>query len=429
MAVRLAVEHDTAFRAPALELGLRLVREAVWHADRCTWFGDDVIGEGEVIYRSSHADLYGGTSGIGWFLANLWAATGEDGLAATAGGALRHALSRTTEASDVGLYTGSAGVALAAVTGGALIGDGAIVEEAASLARLTARTAVAAPGAESDLIGGLAGSALALVELSRALEDEEVLAAAGALGERLRDRFDGDVRAWERGAGPSEPPLCGLGHGASGVALALFELGASLGDRAFDDAACRALDYERRWFSREHGNWPDLRELDRSRLDSGAMAPYLVYWCHGAAGIGLVRLRVHERTGDESWLAEAAAAIDTASATMLRALATEDGTPAGVDLSLCHGVGSVAELHLAAAETTGDDEHVLHARRLVRLAVSGRHSAGDELQLPEELPCGVPGGGETPGLLVGLAGIGALLLRLEDPAHMPSPVRPVGWAS
>jgi lantibiotic biosynthesis protein len=35
-------------------------------------------------------------------------------------------------------------------------------------------------------------------------------------------------------------------------------------------------------------------------------------------------------------------------------------------------------------------------------------------------PCGVPGGGETPNLMLGLAGIGYFYLRLYDPATVPS---------
>ena len=35
-------------------------------------------------------------------------------------------------------------------------------------------------------------------------------------------------------------------------------------------------------------------------------------------------------------------------------------------------------------------------------------------------PCGVPGGGDTPNLLLGLAGIGYFYLRLHDPATVPS---------
>ena len=423
MAVDVATGRDTGFRAAAVEVGRRLVSEAVWHEDRCTWFGDDIEDDGAVIHRSLAADLYGGTSGVAWYLAHLFAATGDDDVAATAAGALRQALSRARAQDDAGLYTGSAGIALAAVTAGRLIGASEIAAEGARLAQAAAHTAVGGPSGETDLIGGLAGTALALLELSRALEDEALLDAAGTLGEHLVARTGED-------ASPTSPAprLCGLGHGASGIALALLELGVALDEPRFGDAARSELEYERRWFSREHGNWPDLRELDRAKLEAGAGPGYPVFWCHGAAGIGLVRLRAFERTGDEAWLAEAAAAIDTASAAMLRVATLPDGAPAGIDLSLCHGVGSVAELHLAAAETTGDEEHLIHARRLVGLAVRGRGADDDGLSLPDEIPCGIPGGGETAGLMVGLAGIGALLLRLEDPAAAPSPALVTGWA-
>ena len=94
VAVDVATGRDTGFRAAAVEVGRRLVSEAVWHEDRCTWFGDDIEDDGAVIHRSLAADLYGGTSGVAWYLAHLFAATGDDDVAATAAGALRQALSR-----------------------------------------------------------------------------------------------------------------------------------------------------------------------------------------------------------------------------------------------------------------------------------------------------------------------------------------------
>ncbi len=425
--------------AAAQEVGRRLVREAVWHRDRCTWLGDDVEDDGTVVHRSLAGDLYGGTSGVGWFLANLAAATGDEDAAEAAAGALRHALRRVRESGDCGLYTGRAGAALAAVAGGHALGDGALLASGADLAGDVARTATApAAAAELDLIGGLAGTALALVELASALDDDALLGAAVVLGERLlaARRPTSSGSTWTAPDAP-QPLLCGLGHGASGLALAFLELERAVGDGRFGEAAAGSLRYERAWFSRERGNWPDLRELDWSRLDAGAQPPYLVYWCHGAAGIGLVRLHAFRRRGDETALAEAAAAIDTATSTMLRVVASP--RPAGrigPDLSLCHGVGSVAELHVTAAEVTGDSEHLAHARRLVQLALVGREAvarageangSGGGLRLPAELPCGVPGGGETPGLLLGLAGIGATLLRLCDPALLPSPLLVAGW--
>ncbi len=435
MAARLTVLPPAAWLAAAQEIGRRLVREAVWHRDRCTWLGDDVEGDGAVVHRSLAADLYSGTSGVGWFLAHLAAATGDADAARAAAGALRHALRRVQEAGDCGLYTGRTGVALAAVTGSRALRDGTLLERGAELAAAVAAAARApAATAELDLIGGLAGTALGLVELSSALDDDELLGTAAVLGERLLAVRRPTSTGWTwTPPGDSQPLLCGLGHGASGLAFALLELERALGDARFGEAAAGALRYERAWFSRERGNWPDLRQLDWSLLEAGGEPPYLVYWCHGAAGIGLVRLHAFRRSGDETLLAEAGAAIDTATSTILRAVGSPQPTePVGPDLSLCHGVGSVAELHVTAAEVTGDAEHLAHARRLVQLALARREAAaprgaGGGLRLPAELPCGVPGGGETPGLMLGLAGIGATLLRLCDPGLLPSPLLVSGW--
>ncbi len=433
-----AAPAEIVFLDAARAIGHRLVRETVWHGDRCTWLGDEVAEGGEVIFRSMDGDVYGGTVGIGWFLAHLWAATRDEDLAAAARGGLRHGLARAAAAAPQGFYTGRAGIALAAVAGGIALGDDELVSEGARLAETVFEEVSTASVTELDVIGGAAGTVLALLQLARTLDEEPFQTAAVAVGERLLGAADPTEMGWVwPAAAPSEPFLCGFGHGASGIALALLELEAACGDPRFGDGARGALLYERRWFSRDQGNWPDLRELDSAGLEAGAAPPYLVYWCHGAAGIGLVRLRAHELHRDRVAMAEAGAAIDTATATMLRVVGGSRGG-AGVDLSLCHGLGSVAELHVAAAEVTGDAEHLAHARRLYRWALWGREpaagapastAAGATPALPDELPCGVPGGGETPGLMLGLAGIGTMLLRLHDPAAIPSPLLPVSWAA
>lgn len=88
-------------------------------------------------------------------------------------------------------------------------------------------------------------------------------------------------------------PLCGLSHGASGLGWALLELGAVTGDDRFSNAACEALRYERSWFDDRAGIWPDLREMAPGEQLAGAP-----FWCHGAGGIGLVRLRAYQLAGD-----------------------------------------------------------------------------------------------------------------------------------
>jgi hypothetical protein len=73
------------------------------------------------------------------------------------------------------------------------------------------------------------------------------------------------------------------------------------------------------------------------------------------------------------------------------------------DYSLCHGAAGTGDVLLQASAAPED-----HRARLA--AEIGRHGNEDGTRLP----CGVPHG-VTPGLLLGLAGIGTFYLRLFDP--------------
>jgi lantibiotic modifying enzyme len=342
---------------------------------------------------------------------------------------VRHSLHRTGDVTaDTGLYTGALGVAMVAASVARLLGDGpevaTIRADADRLGEAVAALCVAGtppvagdPGG-ADLIQGDAGRVVGLLVLARRPAASPALSiAAGVAGERLLAAADRAAEGWSWPApDPAWPGLCGLGHGASGPAVALGMLAAATGDGRFAEGAHQAERYERSWFDRARGNWPDLR---------AAPPDHPSFWCHGAGGIGAARLQAWRRTGDPTVLAEAAAALDTATAATVRALRHAAGTDAAPafegNLSLCHGVSSVAELHAMAGELTGDAGHLAHGRRLARWALDGTDAAlGD-------IACGVPGGGETPGLMLGLAGVGATFLRLSHPGWLPSPALPVDW--
>ena len=166
----------------------------------------------------------------------------------------------------------------------------------------------------------------------------------------------------------------------------------------------------RSWFDRERLNWPDLREFSLAELRSGEGPPFPVYWCHGAIGIGMVRLRLHEITNRNDDAAEAEAAI--LSALRLASDLEQHGRP--YDLSLCHGLGGAVELLLEGPRVFRQPELRAHALDTVALGVD---LAGSETG---PWPCGVPDGGENPSLMVGMAGIGLTFLRAADPAVAPA---------
>ena len=216
-----------------------------------------------------------------------------------------------------------------------------------------------------------------------------------------------DPLAWPMAG--TEPPVIGLAHGGSGIALALAaSAAADIGD---PDQLVLLIARTRLWedqhFRAAAGGWPDLRAT--------AEVPGLA-WCHGAPGVGIAAA-YRARLG-------AADAADDAEATYRRARAVVQtyGTPHGdtpFDGTLCHGLSGLIELHLAGAETwpAAAEEHLRAARILARhLTRAGRPGHPGWV-------CGVPGG-RTPMLLTGLAGVAYTLVRCHDPSLAPSLTHP-----
>jgi len=89
-------------------------------------------------------------------------------------------------------------------------------------------------------------------------------------------------------------------------------------------------------------------------------------------------------------------------------------TPGAIDLTYCHGLTGHADFLLLISEQLKRVEFRDLADRLGWFCIETFHKPG----LP--WPCGVPGAGETPGLMVGTAGIGYSLLRLFAMDRVPS---------
>jgi lantibiotic modifying enzyme len=408
-------------RGRSERLGRLLTETAIWSDGRCSWTGDTIIDDaGSVGHRALQGDLYEGTAGVAWFLAHFAVVHDDDQARRTALGAAAHALEWARRTSDEGLYTGRSGVALVAATIGSVLDDAATRSVGAELAAAVAAATHDRHGAHRswELIDGAAGVAIALATLGHELDRDELLPAAVEIADRLSERSSTQPvgRAWAPDDGGRT--LCGLAHGASGAAWALREVAARSGIDRWDEVIAEARRFERAHFDRDQRGWPDLR-TDGTDGTDGAEAPgYPVFWCHGAAGIGLARLREFELTGDQVALAETAAALDVGTSVLLR---TAPPGSVGLDATLCHGAAAMADLHLLAEAVTGDVEHRVHARRLIERA----WPSGD----PRQVQCGVPAGRRAPGLMLGLAGLGAVSLRLSGGSDVPSPISIAAWAT
>jgi lantibiotic biosynthesis protein len=431
---------DVFVRAAAA-VGEQLVAAAISHQGQCTWLTHDIDEDADqptVVETSCGPDLYQGTAGIGWALAHVAALTDDSAAATTAAGALRHAIAHAPD--DLSLHGGRAGIAYAAIEGGGVLGDEPLTDTGYAIARALARR-VCGRGGDGDiawdLMGGQAGVALSLAALPG--NDGVLLEAAHTAAQRVVHRAEVDDVGWRwPSQGTAEPGLCGLGHGAVGAALALATVAQRTGTDEFGTAIAGALRYERAWLDPAAG-WPDLRGLTRLSVHSGGHPTYPVHWCHGAAGAGIARARLADllAPSQESralLLAEAGAAIDRATTEALRSLAPDPlARPWLANVSVCHGIGSIAELHLAAHDITGDGEHLRHARQLILGALAvppedlsrweqGRVTDQEMRAALTDVSCGIPGAPAVPGLMVGTAGLLALLLRLADRQH----IRPIG---
>lgn len=404
---------EPAFLDPAQAIGQQICGDAVWYGGRCNWVGatreEGPGGVPRLAHVALGADLYGGTSGVAVFLAHLFAATGEDATRRGCLGAIRHSLHAVEQgrlAGVAGLYTGPLGVALAAVLVGRALGDGGLVERGAALAGCGEAFA----GNDFDLLSGRAGSLLGLLILGQLLGDPHLRDGAVRLGEELLAlAVPGPTGlSWATSGFPTLANLTGFSHGAAGAAFALLELHAATGDPRYSAAAAEAIRYEQALYDPVQGNWPDLRA--HAGQPAGAPPPFATFWCHGAPGIAVSRLLAAQHLGP-AYAPQASQALQTTAEAARAALPSLVG-----NFSLCHGHAGNAEILLAGSSLARGPDFAEVAMALAE-AGARRFCPGGE-----PWPCGTYAS-STPGMLLGLAGIGLFYLRLAG-CDAPSMVMP-----
>ena len=136
----------------------------------------------------------------------------------------------------------------------------------------------------SDFLSGLAGAAVVLLKLYKVTNDKQYLEVAVELGERIWEQAEKQETGYGF-YGAMKKALAGMAHGNSGYILAYSYLLEITGDKHYYERICELLDYEDSLYSKESGNWRDLRNEDSDRKDLNA-------WCHGSAGILLTRIRL-----------------------------------------------------------------------------------------------------------------------------------------
>jgi type 2 lantibiotic biosynthesis protein LanM len=391
--------------AAAVAIGEDLASKAVRGSKDASWIGMNLEDMRQWRWSLSPVgtDLYEGTGGLALFFAYLAQRTGRADFKELARAALEPVRESWREpersgTTGVGVFVGrgAAGYALSHLA--ALWNEPSLVDEV--LAGLPALEPLIDTDTRLDLLSGSAGLAVALLGLYRRTGDARLLETAKRCGARLMatavQMGEGAV-AWQGEVGAL--PLAGLSHGVAGISWALLELADATGDVRYAELARRGLAYERRLFVPERGNWKDLRAPGSTA--EGTEGHFMAMWCHGAAGIALGRLRSLRYMDGPDVRAELATALETTWRTGF-----------GGNHCLCHGdVGNLEVLHVAG-EVLGEPRWTRAALKRATYVLRQAREGGWR--------CGLPKGGESPGMLMGLAGIGHGLLRLSAPDSVPS---------
>lgn len=373
------------------------------------WTATDQLGGDQI--GISGPSLYDGTAGIGLSLAEYGTRFQDERARMVAHSAVRHALEQAEtvpQSARYGLYNGWAGIIYAAARTANILGGDEELERGAR--QLVARLAGEEFSDEFDVMGGASGTVAAL-SLAGGVLDGASVALARVAAERLRETAVhppfGVGRSWcSKGFG--ELPLTGLSHGCAGVGWALLELWNVIGEEWLRELADAAFHYEQHLFDERRGNWPDLRYYTSWKATELLAPGFQTVWCHGAGGIGLVRLRCYELTGEAVLRCDA-----TRAATAVKASLELPDVHTSGDIGLCHGhAGRLDLLRTLATElddgvllTTVEDETHHLACRLANVA--GKADA---------MPAGA-------GLMLGKAGIGWFFARHIYP-DLSSPLLP-----
>jgi lantibiotic modifying enzyme len=366
--------------------------------------------------------LYAGSPGVVLFFLELARDTGDRRDIDEARRGADALMAALPAESGSGLWEGIAGIGFvlqetAKATGEPRYAEG--VRRVVTL--LTARARGAGAGVEwsqtTDIISGSAGTGLFLLYAARELHEPALVELASKAGDRLIElaRREGTGLKWAMD--PAFPRLMpNFSHGTAGVAYFLASLYGETHQRRFLDAALAGARYLQSVAVTEGDvclifhDEPDGRDL------------FYLGWCHGPVGTARLFARLHQVTGDRTWLDWM-----LKSARALRVAGIPEKRTPGFwnNVGQCCGSAGVADFFLAVHQTTHDTRDLAFARRVLDdvLARAARDGAGLKWLQAEHRT--------QPGLIVaqtgymqGAAGIGAALLHLHraDQGH-PGAIR------
>jgi rhamnogalacturonyl hydrolase YesR len=406
----------------AIRIGDDLLSKAEKEPHGISWRSVEAHGEG-VSWTKSES-IYQGVCGIALFFLQLYKQTGDERYMQAVQESMQWVggyCAASAEANNAFL-TGRMSVPFTYVQLYELTGEKQYLQKALELTRKWIQQP---PPTLMEYINGAAGTLLCLLHLHAASEEKWLLEYIDQYtGLLLNHCYLGKQGLyWDRSP-VNIHGLCGLSHGTSGIGFVWLELGNYLTNPAFYWLAEQAFAYESQYYDTQLNNWYDLRKIlsfaqeepamrkayEKGERDYFTQGASMNAWCHGAAGIGLVRLRAYEVLGNPLYLEEARHAIKHTRQTTIQAHLLNSPT-------LCHGSAGNAELFLKAYEVTYEPAYLEMALNIAEQLLQLKNEKG--------IYCsGTRYAGEDTSLFLGNAGIGYFFLRLLEPQNVPSILLP-----
>lgn len=403
-------DHHTSFNTSpeslideALKIGARIQARSVTNDHRTYWFAPTPTFEtGNLTAQPTGLGLYGGACGVAIFLAALDQEFGEARFEKTwvdALAPLRAFINRKIPEAGCGLgmARGLGGYlyALALLKSTAQVAQHDWIDETAQAIVRTINPKIFAGEPEHDLLGGVAGLLLGLLAYKNSSGDPKAFDAAQSCAHYLVNSVP---RLTQSPDGSTPPLLCGMSHGASGLALALGRFWKQAPSDELKTAIKALLDYEDQHFDPYACNWKDLRSDQEGHMRA---------WCHGAPGILMAREDLL-RNGIKSTHCFGSIGSEKIG----RVIGVE--TQTSCQHHLCCGLAGQIETILFCADVDHDKSSHDMALSLAGHLANQHKRQTIKTYHWDHQPF------FDPGLFHGLAGIGYTLLRSSKPHKHPS---------
>jgi type 2 lantibiotic biosynthesis protein LanM len=392
------------FLEEAIEIGKRLketmiIGEQPNGETDAWWIGGGYADEKEGDWNISPVNhyLYDGISGITLFFAYLGYITQREDFTDVAKRCVNSMLNNKQQLTSLGAYNG----------GGALIyvynhlhtlwGDNIYLDYCMDIVKEL--ESLIDNDEALDVLSGVAGYALVLDQLYSKTKDSYILYMIEKCGDRLLDsasEYKGGL-GWKVPVAPQ--PLVGFSHGSSGIIYSLCRIANATGKEKYIHAVERTLTFEKQCYREDLKNWIDVDHFQGKTEENLRIMP--AAWCHGAPGVLLSRLLTKDFIAHMDFEKDIEIGIET---TLKYGF--------GRDHSLCHGDMGSLDILLIASQSLKDKE-------LTKVYKTYEQHVLMDIRKQGWLS-GLPKLNESPGMMVGLAGIGLQLLRSYKSEAIPS---------